>query len=740
MLRSYPLLPAAIAWYAGLRIAFALGLVFPGSTPWITASASIVIMILVRALPEKLRPRTGYLLLITILAMLAAYRAGGRSGQASTSLSATGEGLHYFRGKVLDVDSPEGPGRYRGTLKITGYRTDGEWREADVPVRLGSGHVSLVPGDLLEGHFRTWRIAEDGYYRKTLLAAGIGNSATAGPDVRRTGHRAGIRRWIFLWRSYAARRLAGRAYGDVVACLVIGDPGLMPGDTLEAGRASGALHLFVVSGLHLGIFGGLVMLVCGRLGISIGRRNLLAVGVTFIYLAMTGFGAPALRAWIMFSLLVLGPLVQRAYDPVNALSAAVLGILIIWPEEAVGYGLHLAIAAITGILAATYLFGETVRKLEHRLLRRVAEAGTASLCASIGVMPFLGAFFGRAPLAAPLGALLGVPLITILIATGSAVTAGTTLAHAAGAISGSTALERAIEFAVGTSGPLYWFTAGVAGMLSGTVGALGGLPVLNMAVHGPPGWFLPLWLLWMGGLTVAKLEHDTRRLLFSERVTGVFRKSRIFRYGFLPAGLILLLAWPVIGECCDGMRPGTYVLELSDGTDVAIRASGHDVTAYAEKPSAETLRELEIAFPHSNLEPLRPMDELPSPLRGLHVLSETRIPLVLASETGSSLDRLVQSSPPGAIMVATGRLPYGAGLLREKGRTILAVPPGGVVIENAEEQIVVSRAGLRTAWDRGRRTRERVFVLNYRITNGADSDAMTGEQPATITRPAQGVR
>jgi len=115
---------------------------------------------------------------------------------------------------------------------------------------------------------------------------------------------------------------------------------------------TGSFHLFVVSGMHVGLLAGLVFWLARRLKLREWLATLLTVGLTFGYALLTGFGAPVQRALFMTLIFLLARLLSRDRNVLNALGAAALGVLVWSPGalfEASFQMTFLAIVAIGGI-------------------------------------------------------------------------------------------------------------------------------------------------------------------------------------------------------------------------------------------------------------------------------------------------------------------------------------------------------------------------------------------------------
>ncbi len=115
---------------------------------------------------------------------------------------------------------------------------------------------------------------------------------------------------------------------------------------------TGSFHLFVVSGMHVGLLAGLAFWLARRLKLREWLATSVTIALTFGYALLTGFGAPVQRALFMTAVFLLARLLSRDRNVLNALGAAALGVLIWSPAalfEASFQMTFLAIVAIGGI-------------------------------------------------------------------------------------------------------------------------------------------------------------------------------------------------------------------------------------------------------------------------------------------------------------------------------------------------------------------------------------------------------
>lgn len=147
---------------------------------------------------------------------------------------------------------------------------------------------------------------------------------------------------------------------QVLCSLVLGDKSGAAPETMEAFRTGGCLHAFAVSGLHVGLVSGILWMLLRRLRVRpVVIRPLLLV-VVGAYVLMTGCAVPAIRAYLMLAVLLLGFMLRRRVNLRNTWSFAALLILLIDPSQLRNAGFLLSFGVYATIfLAVTVCKQET---------------------------------------------------------------------------------------------------------------------------------------------------------------------------------------------------------------------------------------------------------------------------------------------------------------------------------------------------------------------------------------------
>ncbi len=136
----------------------------------------------------------------------------------------------------------------------------------------------------------------------------------------------------------------------ILKAMVLGIRDEAPEPVLESFRLSGTLHLFAVSGLHVGIFA--LILTHGLIFLRVPRRTalFLAILAVFFYALVTGLRPSAVRAAIMAAAVMTGFLLERKARLTNSLGLAALIILALNTQQLFLPGFQLSFAVLTAIV------------------------------------------------------------------------------------------------------------------------------------------------------------------------------------------------------------------------------------------------------------------------------------------------------------------------------------------------------------------------------------------------------
>lgn len=214
----------------------------------------------------------------------------------------------------------------------------------------------------------------------------------------------------YVRKSLVCSGLSDRA-ADLTLAVVLGDKSAVDAPTRQAYRLSGATHLLVVSGLHVGIVAGIVFLLTGFLARWRKWRVALVLAVLWSYGFVARYPPPVLRALWMYSLLLLSGVSGGRYFSFGALCLAGWMDLAVRPQDVYSVGFQMSYAATAALILS---YGGIVRwcsGIRMRVLRLAARLLCITLVAQVALLPWVLYHFDYVNLLFPLANLVLVPLV-----------------------------------------------------------------------------------------------------------------------------------------------------------------------------------------------------------------------------------------------------------------------------------------------------------------------------------------
>ncbi len=461
-----------------------------------------------------------------------------------------GEGIHRFRLRL------EGQNRVGHWQKASGL-VDVQWRTSVAGVEPAYGdrwHVTGVLTDLAPRSI-PWAFLP----RYRLVAHGA--------DARRVGEGYGSRLMTFCVN---ARRVCAEHLGrgleafpdqrGILRALLLGYREEVPEDLHRLFSITGTLHIFAISGLHVGVFAALIIALLKSAGVSTTRWALVLTPMLILYTIMTGMRPSAVRACVMAVVFFSAFLFARRPDVPSALALAAMLILIVDPVQLVAPGFIFSFVIVAGLVRLYPLLADRILPwaepdpfmtramaprdaLPRRLLRWTAGLLVASIAAWFASAPLTAYYFNIFAPVALVGNLLVIPSAFVVVLTGclSLLTAPLSLWMAE-------VFNHANRL----------FISGLIGFVDALSQVPGGYRYVES-----PSWphILPWYALIFGGLVLAG------------------RRSR--RIGLVAVGAWVagVLAWQVLDR-----RVDIHVLDAGDGHAVLIKARGSGAWLYDAGP------------------------------------------------------------------------------------------------------------------------------------------------------------
>jgi competence protein ComEC len=195
--------------------------------------------------------------------------------------------------------------------------------------------------------------------------------------------------------------------------LLIADQHEIPPDVRDKYARAGMVHMLSISGLHVAIVAGAVVLLLQLIRVPRATASIVSIVVTAIYVAVIGAPPPALRSAVMLATVAASKATQR---PTSQWAALALGALIplVVPRTILDLGYQLSVVGIAGLIASGSLSKRVLApKLDGWQLKIARELMT-SVIATILTAPLIAWYFGRISLIAPIANLAAGPVISLL--------------------------------------------------------------------------------------------------------------------------------------------------------------------------------------------------------------------------------------------------------------------------------------------------------------------------------------
>ena len=203
----------------------------------------------------------------------------------------------------------------------------------------------------------------------------------------------------------------------VLKALVLGYRKQVPPETLDQFRRTGSLHIFAISGLHVGIVGLLLIIILKAVGISRDWFWVWLLPLLFLYVLSTGMKSSALRALAMAGVFVLSPMFRRRPDIPSSVAFAAILLLVFQPLELMAAGFIFSFVVVAGIvmvfssLPQKMLKGGWIHNYSVSLV-------VTSFAASLASLPLAALFFGTFSPVTLVGNLAVVPLTFFIVLSG----------------------------------------------------------------------------------------------------------------------------------------------------------------------------------------------------------------------------------------------------------------------------------------------------------------------------------
>jgi competence protein ComEC len=138
--------------------------------------------------------------------------------------------------------------------------------------------------------------------------------------------------WLYDWREKLQQKFSATFSAEtsgVLNAALLGNRYGLSQSAADRFRAGGTFHVLVISGMQISFIGAVVFLSVGWLARKRIWRFTLAALLIWLYTVAVGGDAPVARAALMFTLVILAPVVWRRANSLNVIGATAL-VLFVW--------------------------------------------------------------------------------------------------------------------------------------------------------------------------------------------------------------------------------------------------------------------------------------------------------------------------------------------------------------------------------------------------------------------------
>ncbi|CDX17985.1 ComEC/Rec2-like protein [Mesorhizobium sp. ORS 3324] len=158
------------------------------------------------------------------------------------------------------------------------------------------------------------------------------------------------------------RTSVGGPEGEIAAALIVGVRAGIPDDVNEAMRRTGIYHIISISGLHMALVAGTIMLLLrGAFALFPDfssrrpvKKYAAAIALVSIaaYLVISGVVVAAERSFIMLAVMLVAVLFDRAALTMRNLAVSAIAVILVSPHEVVGPSFQMSFAATAALVGA----------------------------------------------------------------------------------------------------------------------------------------------------------------------------------------------------------------------------------------------------------------------------------------------------------------------------------------------------------------------------------------------------
>lgn len=244
---------------------------------------------------------------------------------------------------------------------------------------------------------------------------------------------------LFQRRRGFSKRLYASQHGNpenraVLQALLLGDRRGMDQGLRDRFARTGLVHIFAISGLHIGMLAGMLWFLLKRVGVTYRVRVWFILPILLIFVTWSGWRASSLRAVIMLVSLWVAPFWYRRTKVSHAFALACCFILAISPGQIADLGFQYSFLLVAALLLLAPELSRSITsftqpdpwapvapkgsKIRRWIWRPLSRSLAVSLVCVLISAPLTAAVFNLCSPIGFVGNLVAVPLVFLILLTG----------------------------------------------------------------------------------------------------------------------------------------------------------------------------------------------------------------------------------------------------------------------------------------------------------------------------------
>lgn len=203
----------------------------------------------------------------------------------------------------------------------------------------------------------------------------------------------------------------GEEVGELAFSILYGDKTFVKDNLIDIFKTSGVIHLFTISGLHVGLIATIIYFILKKLKANDVANFFVCFLFLFVFCLICSFTSSVVRASIMSLTFLFAKLVFRKNDILNSLSFAGVLLLILNPLNIFDAGFQMSFLAIFGLITFGNLFNKI--KIKTKILKNISTITLTTLAVQISLLPVLLKIYGNISTWGILANLISIPTFSI---------------------------------------------------------------------------------------------------------------------------------------------------------------------------------------------------------------------------------------------------------------------------------------------------------------------------------------